>query len=173
MQYLAAVYFPGVSLEEINAFRQKYDPSWNIINPHITLVFPVSDIAENQLLKHIEIITKEIKCFPIKLSGLIKSFDDYLFLQVKEGDEEIINLHNKLYSGILTPYVRTDIPFVPHITLGYFRTADNKFNKELYKKACSEAKKMNINVHDNFDNVTFIKGDGVRPATVIKTFRLK
>ena len=103
----------------------------------------------------------------------MKSFDDYLFLQVKDGNKEIINLRDKLYSGIFAPYVQTDIPFVPHITLGYFRTVDNEFDKELYNKACLEAEDMDINIHDCFDNVAFIKGDGLSPARIIKTFSLE
>lgn len=173
MQNLAVVYFPRVSIEEINVFRQKYDPGWNIINPHITLVFPISDISENQLFEHIEIITKEIKCFPIVLSELIKSFDNYLFLQVKEGNEKIADVHKKLYSGMLTPHLQTDIPFIPHITLGYFNTADNIFNKKLYEKAYEEAISMNIQITCNFDNITLIKGDGMSPAKIIKTFKLR
>ncbi len=172
MQQLAVVYFPKINSNAIDKFRRKYDPGWKIIPPHITIVFPVSDISENQLAEHVERISKEVKPFPIVLSGLIKSFDDYLFLQVKEGDEEIVNLHEKLYSGILAPYLQTDIPFSPHITLGYFGKENNVFNKELFEKGYGEAERMNIHITSNFDNISLIKGDGLTPAKIIKTFHL-
>ena len=120
MQKLAVVYFPSIDLDEINNFRQKYDPNWNIIRPHITLVSPISDISEKLLFQHIETIIKELKSFPINLNGLTKSFDNYLFLQVKKGKEEITQLHDKLYSGMFASYLQSDISFSPHITLSYF-----------------------------------------------------
>ncbi len=173
MQQYAVVFFPKIDVEEIQGFREKYDLQYNVIPPHITLVFPFSGISEEQIVKHIDRVIKHIKSFQIRLNGLEKSFDDYLFLRVKGGDEEIINLHDKLYSVILVPHLRTDIPFVPHVTLGYFRTADDKFDRGLYEKAYVEALEKDINILDNFDNVTLIKGDGLSPATIIQTFKLE
>lgn len=168
---LAVVYFPSINLEEINKFRQKYDPNWNIIKPHITLISPISDVPKD-LFQHIETIAKGVKSLPINLNGLTKSFDNYLFLQVKEGNHEVIELHNKLYSGILAPYLKSDIPFSPHLTIGYFGTENNELNKELYEKAYAEAKEMNINIDCNFDNLTLIEGNELAPAKIIKTFNL-
>jgi 2'-5' RNA ligase len=172
MQQHAIVYFPHIDLYKLDSFREKYDPDWKIIKPHITLVSPLSGISEELLIAHSETITKEIKSFPIVLSGLIKSFDDHLFLQVKEGNEKIANVHDKLYSGILATHLQIDVPYIPHITLGYFGNENNGFNKELYEKAYEEAEKMNINVTFSFDNITLIKGDGTAPAIIIKTFNL-
>ena|SRR3989344_3319068 len=172
MQKLAVVYFPNINLDELNNFRQKYDPKWNVIKPHVTVVFPISDITEELLLQHINKITRRIKSFPINLSGLTKSFDDYLFLQIQHGSDEIVSLHDKLYSGILIPYLQKDIPFTPHITLGYFRAENNDFKKDSYEKAYLEGRGMDINLNCNFDNITLIKGDGLSPVKVIKTFNL-
>lgn len=172
MQRLAVVYFPSINLDELNEFRQKYDPKWKIIKPHITLVIPLSNISEELLLQHLETITKEMKSFYISLNGLTKSFDNYLFLQVKQGNEKVIRLHEKLYSGILALHLRKDIIFSPHITLGYFGINNNVFNKKLYEKAYDEVKKMNLNINCKVDNLTFIKGDGFSPVTIIKTFHL-
>ena len=172
MERLAIVYFPGINLEAINKFRQKHDPNWAIIKPHITLVFPISGISEEQLVNHLEPLTKEVKPFPISLNGLIKSFDNYLFLQVKEGYQEIIELHDKLYTEMPVLCLRDDIQFIPHITLGYFGAEDNEFNKELYNKAYTEAVKMKININCIFNNLTLIKGDEAFPAKVVKSFNL-
>lgn len=78
VQKFAVVYFPSINLDKINTIRKKYDPSWNLIPPHITLVSPLSDISGNQLLEHIDTISKNFRPFSIHLTGLTKSFDDYL-----------------------------------------------------------------------------------------------
>lgn len=134
----AVVNFPTVSLSNINVIRERYDPTWNIIQPHITLVFPFSTLSEHQVIEHLDLVIRTEKAFQIHLNGLTNSFDDYLFLLVKEGKQEVIKLRDKLYSGILTPYLRNDLPFIPHLTLGYFRSKDNTFDKDLYEKAYTE-----------------------------------
>lgn len=168
MQKLAVVYFPKIDLDNINNFRRKYDPNWHIISPHITIVSPLPGISESQLVEHIEKVTKDIESFSIHLTGLTKTFDDYLFLLVKEGNEKIIHLHDKLYSGMLTSYLPTEYLFEPHITLGMFRTNGDKFNDKLN----AEAKGLNFDITCDFDAVSVIKGDGVSPARIIKISKL-
>ncbi len=143
-----------------------------MIPTHITLVSPISYISENQLIEHIESITKQIESFPIHLGGLTKSFDHYLFLQIKQGNEKIIKLHEHLYTGILTTHLETEISFAPHITLGYFGTKDGNLDNEIYNKALSEAESLTLDFTCNFDNIALIKGDGVSPAVNIRTFLL-
>ncbi|HSW96494.1 MAG TPA: 2'-5' RNA ligase family protein [Candidatus Saccharimonadales bacterium] len=169
-QQHAIVYFPKIDVKTLTTFREKYDPKWQIIAPHITLVYPVSGIPEKVLITHIETVTKEIHSFPIVLGGLMKSFDHCLFLLVKEGNENILHVCEKLYSGILLPYAHTTIPFIPHITIGYFGREDDSLHETLYKQAFEEAEKMNIQLSARFDRITLIKGDGITPATIIKTF---
>lgn len=172
MQKLAIVYFPKTNLNKINSFREKYDISWQIIPPHITIVSPVSNITANQLIEHVETMIKDTRSFSIHLIDLTKSFDDYLFLSITEGKDEIVHLHDKLYSGILTPYVPIDFPFAPHITLGYFRTSKDKFDNNLYDKAYAEAQDLNFDITCEFDAVSVIKGDGITPAKIIKIIKL-
>lgn len=164
MQKLAVVYFPKINLEKINSFREKYDPNWHIIPPHITLVSPIFDVTENQLTKNVENIAKDTQPFSIHLIGLTKTSDGCLFLLVKEGKEKIANLHHRLYSGILDSYIPTDFPFAPHITLGSFGAEEST----LY----AEAEKSNFDITCTFDEMSIIKGDGVSPAKIVKTINL-
>lgn len=170
MQNLAVAHYLNIDSDEINILRKKYDPSYNLIRPHITLFFPSPDVLENQLLQHVEFITKNLKSFPINLNGLFKSFDNYLFLLIKEGNEEIIRMHNTLYSDQFADYLSKDIPFVPHVTLGYFGTESN-FNQESFEKALKEAEGLNINC--TFDTVSIINGDGITSPKTLKTYKLK
>lgn len=170
MQRYAIVFFPKVNVEKLQVFRKKYDPLWNILDPHITMVFPFSGISEEQIVQHLETIAKHIQPFQINMNGFMKSFDDYLFLLVNGGKEKVFVLHDKLYTGILSSYLRSDIPFIPHITLGLFRTTANQFEKELYTKAYAEAETLGLDIHCIFNNMSLIKGDGLTPAKIIQSF---
>lgn len=79
MQHYAIVAFPEIDVEHIQTFRRKYDPLWNVILPHVTLVFPFSSIPEHLILEHLETVSKTLKPFKIHLKDFIKSFDHYLF----------------------------------------------------------------------------------------------
>jgi 2'-5' RNA ligase len=172
MQKLAVVYFPKINLDKINNFRKKYDANWQIIPLHITIVSPILDIPENQLIQHVTTIIKDVKPFSIHLTGLTKTFDDCLFLLVREGNDEIMNLHDKLYSGILAPYISIDISFVPHITLGYFGKKDTTIDEKLYNKAYAEAQDLDFDSTCEFDAISVINGDGITPAKIVKTINL-
>lgn len=170
MQKIAIVYFPNINTKEIDTFREKYDPGFKIISSHITIVSPVSEILENQFVEHIESVVKDVKLFSTHLIGLAKTLDKHLFLKVRDGNEQIVNLHDKLYSGILNPYIPTDFPFEPHITLGYFGM---NIDDKLFDQACSEAEGLNFDITCNFDSLSIIKGDGLSPAKILKTIALQ
>ncbi|MBD2435598.1 2'-5' RNA ligase family protein [Nostoc sp. FACHB-110] len=117
----ALVYYPNINTEYIQQIRQQSDPQFDLIEPHITLVFPINaSINENKLIAHIESILSNWKTFHIHLQGLQKSWDEYLFLIVESGKLDIIKLHDELYTDILAEYHRDNLLFVPHLTLGKF-----------------------------------------------------
>ncbi len=171
MQHYAIVFFPKIDTELIQTFRKKYDPLWNVIPPHITIVFPFSDISESAVLNHLQIITKTIKPFQIRLHGFMKSFDHYLFLLIQQGKEEVYGVHDGLYTGPLASHLRSDIPFVPHMTLGVF-TKDNLWDEKLYNTALTEAQELHLDIQTTFHSVSLIQGDGVFPAKIIRTIEL-
>lgn len=168
----ALVYFPKIDTTTIDDFRQKYDPMFGIIPPHITIVFPFTTIPKQMVLEHVEMVLQKIEPFPLHLHSLTKSFDNYLFLLVEEGKKQIYALHDLLYTSILTPELKNDIPFIPHITLGLFQNDNTKPNSDLYTKAYKEAEKANFDIHCTFDTITLIKGDGIKPAQVVHTFSI-
>jgi 2'-5' RNA ligase len=119
------------NIQLINDIRSKYDPLAQHVKPHITLVFPFeSDIETNKLKEHIETAMSGIKPFHIILSGItpVRSFGYYLFLNIKEGNAKIIEIHKKLYNGILKeiyPQWLKDKDFLPHMTVGAFTDLNN------------------------------------------------
>ena len=116
----ALVFRPKIDTSKIDKFRLKYDPHIDLIQPHIALVFPIGDknIDKVALEKHIKDVLKDEKSFKIHLHGLDKSWDHWLNLILKEGNEEVIKLHDKLYTGVLSQFFRKDLGYIPHIGIG-------------------------------------------------------
>lgn len=103
----------------IEALRQRYDPLAAMIAPHITLVFPfLSDIAPATLRQHIKQALAETQPFAVRLQEISGHADEYLFLNVKRGNDKLIALHDRLYTGILAPFRAPELTFTPHLTVG-------------------------------------------------------
>lgn len=60
-----------------------------------------------------------MKKFNVQLKDFTGDFrDGYLFLNVKKGNDNIIELHDKLYSGILRSFLFRKVTYCPHLTVG-------------------------------------------------------
>lgn len=46
----------------------------------------------------------------------------HVFILPEEGHEELHALHDRLYDGVFSRHLRTDVPFVPHVTVGAYPT---------------------------------------------------
>lgn len=117
----AIVLFPKFdNIETLQAVRERFDPLANYIAPHITLVFPFeSALSTQELREHIVRVLQGVKRFPVQLSGVTGDFrDGYLFLNVKRGNDEIIDLHDRLYRGVLEPYLFRKVTYCAHVTIG-------------------------------------------------------
>lgn len=107
--------------EPIGSFRRAHDPTADLIGPHVTLVFPVPVVIGGDAIReHVRDVVSRTPSFDIRLRGLEEWWDHWLFLHVADGREEVVALHDALYSGVLRPYLRTDLPYVPHVGLGLF-----------------------------------------------------
>lgn len=139
--------FSNVSV--IDEIREKYDPLAHHVRPHITLVFPFwSDISTSELRTHLEKALSELKPFRISLQGItpVQSFGNYLFLEITQGVEEIADIHNRLYTGILEPIHPQWLKaggYHPHMTVG--KVAD----EQQYKAAIEDIK----NIDDVFTSL--------------------
>jgi 2'-5' RNA ligase len=119
--YAVVAHLPSLPEEPIRSFRRAYDPTVDLVGPHLTLVFPVpAAVGREAFCAHVRGLVSRRPSFDIRLRGLEKSWDHWLFLLVEEGREEVVALHDALYTGILRPYLRTDPPYVPHVGLGLF-----------------------------------------------------
>lgn len=117
----AIVLYPNfTNISIINGIRDLYDPLSSYIAPHITIVFPFdSDITINELKLHLDDVMKGLKKFPVVLKDFTGDFrDGYLYLNVKIGNDNIIELHDRLYTGILSPFLIRKMTYCPHLTAG-------------------------------------------------------
>ncbi|MEM7016421.1 MAG: 2'-5' RNA ligase family protein [Pseudomonadota bacterium] len=145
----AILLFPnGKQLDTIQEIRRKYDPLAELVPPHITLVFPFqSDISTSDLESHLKASAKDINRFTAAFQKANVVGSEYVFLSVDQGVDIITDLHDRLYTSVLAPYLKREIPYQPHLTLG--RTT----NKETLVRACNEA---NQKVHSLELEVTSI-----------------
>lgn len=114
-------------MEIINKIREKYDPLADLVRPHITLVFPFeSPISNNELTQILEKRLTGIKPFALKLDGISKqqdAFGNYLFMEVMQGTEEIINIHDMLYANEFAEF-DMGLSYKPHMTIGKLPTSE-------------------------------------------------
>ena len=150
MKYAVVIYPELEDASKIQELRRKNDPYFNVIAPHITLVFPVPEMDRDAIVNHVTEILRDFAPFNIRLKGLTKSFDNWLFLCVEEGNEKIIELHDRLYTGMLEKHLRTDIQYIPHIGLGLFET-----DKE-YRIAESRARTLNLDYESRIRSIYII-----------------
>ena len=130
----AIVLFPNFSnLHLIHEIRETHDPLYNFIAPHLTLVFPFqSELSKEKLIEHLEKQFKELCPFELMARGITGASDGYVFLDVKAGNDHVIELHDKLYSGLLKPYHNRYIPYTPHITVAKLK--DEKTQREVVEE---------------------------------------
>jgi len=127
---ILAISYPEIKqrpFEWIQSIRARYDDidNYKIVEPHFTLVFPVSEIDAEKFTDHIDLVTRSAEEISFVIKGTFVSEDFsgrkwHLFLIPDQGYSDIVKLHDKLYTGILTDELRPDIPFIPHITIGTF-----------------------------------------------------
>ncbi|EOS8268546.1 TPA: 2'-5' RNA ligase family protein [Bacillus cereus] len=119
------LFLQNMSNGEVESIREKHDPLFRLIPPHITIVFPFeSNISNDELKSHILNLLKGVGKIKIEFANRITSVGNYLFLEVEGGKEQIEELHDMLYKGPLAQFLREDIPYIPHVTVGRKENAE-------------------------------------------------
>lgn len=164
----ALIFYTELEKEGILTFRKKYDPWWDLIQDHLTLIFPVpGSIGLEKITRHIETVLEGWDPFKIRLSRLEKSWDHFLFLTLDYGNSNVIRLHDELYSGILGPFENKEIKFIPHIGIGHFSIGEYdplnperlKLDEETFNKAMMEAQNLCIDCVRKVDKLTLVELD--------------
>lgn len=116
----------------INEIREKYDPLAKHVRPHVTLVFTFeSSLTSIEIEEHLKKELERTRCFTLTLQEIIKIDNHtgkYLFLGIKQGNDEIKEISKKLYTGILQCYKPdwlNEDTFLPHMTIGAFTSKED------------------------------------------------
>ena len=91
-------------------------------------------------------VTRQFHPFPLSLRGITGHTNEYLFLNVKRGNDELIALHDKLYSGVLAPYLTAQETYFPHLTGG--RLSNTTTLAEALRQAQSMTISFETKVHE-------------------------
>lgn len=126
---LAVVAYPGFPESDqrwIEAVRARHDPEASRIKVHLTLVFP-AEVARESLIAHVRTVLARFKSirFVIRRAAAFRDAiggGSHIFLLPDEGHDEFVALHDHLYKGVLQPHLRTDMPYVPHVTVGAYKS---------------------------------------------------
>lgn len=171
---LLVVAYPTLSTKDfqfIQKYRKLNDPKfYNLISPHVTLVFSIHDYSKKEFVSEVEKQIKGIKRFKFEIKVATINQDDsgeyyHEFLVPDKGYSDIVKMHDKLYADLFLKYLRYDIDFIPHIGIG---------NSNLAKVSKSRIDKLNlsnININGSIDSIDIIEyDDGV--ITPIKNIPL-
>lgn len=110
-------------LTYINELRREFDPLFEYLKPHITIVFPFeSEMDDNYLMKRIKNTIQNTKKFHLVLKGFSKHVSKdgfYIYYDIEDGIERCLTLHNLLYKESFA-LKNIEYEYIPHVTVGRF-----------------------------------------------------
>ena len=90
-------------------------------------------------------------------------------MTLEEGNDKVIALHDKLYTGVLAPFLRKDLGYIPHIGLGLFLTKSSGYkvtdptpqalDDNKHKIALQEAESLILTYWVELDNLELVTLD--------------
>ena len=167
----ALVNYPKINSTNIDEYRKRYDPAFEVVRPHITLMagIPTNEVNEESLIAHLGAVIRKQNSFSITLRGVSTSSDGLLiYLNVEEGKDQLRQIHEDIYTGMLSGYIFPHLPFNPHVTLGLFsKTNDNS------ERALKEAVDANFYFKYTADSFHLIVGDGLKPISLVEELLIK
>jgi 2'-5' RNA ligase len=149
----AVVAFPQIERGEvIQRLRERYDPLAASIAPHLTLVFPFeSALTTDELAEHVSKAVVGFEPFRVRLQGITGQEGEYLFLNVKRGNDQLIELHDRLYNGPLAPFLRPEFTYTPHLTVGRLPDSDT------FRAALDDARQITMAFEATIAEITLYR----------------
>jgi len=125
VNHIAVVGFPELSAEDqewIERIRASHDPHAGRLPVHVTFVFPCV-AAPRLAVAEMNAAAAASGPFAFRVAGVEAVADEtgagaHVFLVPDDrACAAITSLHDRLYEAALRPHLRTDIPFIPHLTV--------------------------------------------------------
>lgn len=158
---IALVAYPNMAAEHyqwIDSIRQNYpNLHHEALDPHFTFIFPASEhINYEAFSRHTEQMTQQVSAIPFVIRAAIPmpdvlSKNSHVFLIPDEGMSMMVKLHSALYTNTLAEYLRLDVPFIPHITVGYSE------NAALCKEVATAINRQAIELRGVIDMLVFLE----------------
>jgi len=116
-RYAVVVFLPRPLDEEVANLREQFDPDYNIIASHVTLVFPFeAHRSLDEISRVIRRETDKLEPFKIELSSIDDFYPDTPIIYWKVKKNPMIDeLYKNLYTGL-----DLALPFkqiIPHVTV--------------------------------------------------------
>jgi 2'-5' RNA ligase len=117
---LAVVWLPNWARDHpVERFRAQHDPQAQLAPAHVHLVFPfTSSLTALQLSAHVKRVVQQWPVIPATFRFPELLLNEYILLPAQQGSAALTALHDALYRGVLASYLRADIEYRPHITIG-------------------------------------------------------
>lgn len=114
------VWFPPFPADApVDAFRRDHDPLHGNLPAHVWLVFPfATNLTSVQIAAHARRVVANWPAMSANLRDVESILDEFVILMVRERSESLVALHDKLYQGVLKPFLRPELTYTPHVTLG-------------------------------------------------------
>ena len=123
---LLVIAYPSFSPSDyarIQSFRKDNDPLYGVVEPHVTLVFPVSGWPADVFVAEVKQQAQGVSPFDLVLRSATLNKDAFadryhVFLAPDEGFGQVIRLHDRLYRAKLFDQWALHIDFIPHVGTG-------------------------------------------------------
>ena len=130
MRKLYTVAFPSLSETDarfIAEIRAKHDRQVSVLGPHFTLLFGCDHVDEGAYVDHVRTIASSTMAF--QFACLETEPDEHegrgvVYLVPELGRMDLVTLHDRLYTGPMAAYLRKDMRFIAHITIGHAANLD-------------------------------------------------
>ena len=124
-----AIFPPAQVMQVVNRWRELYDPNVNAIDPHITLVYPLSLAVEAWPAQRAAFAAclEGIAPFLIEITRLNRFLSPALVLWLQPEDNGMINRMYRRLEKRFPAYIEPPQPpfsFVPHMTVGFFQSIE-------------------------------------------------
>lgn len=157
MSTLYTVSYPDVAPEAtsfMEQFRREHDlPYRDVVAAHFTIMFGCKTVELFEYTKHVSAVASQSKPIHFSCRYAMLSTDDfddtaYVSLVPDEGYSGVSLLHDRLYTGILQPFLRLEVPFIPHITIGTLK------DRSAAKALCDELNRNGVCIEGSLRTLT-------------------
>ncbi len=156
MRALYTIAYPEMPYEAsrfIECVRAAHDPQHGIVGAHFTLLFGSAALDEAVYTDHVRDVARQASPIRFACRRATTGTDPmapatHVYLVPDEGFDAILRLHDRLYGAPMAAQRRTDLAYLPHITVA------TKAELRAAQALCDELGAAGIDVVGRLDRLT-------------------